>query len=101
MKPFRKTRAWRRVHTAVLMDEPLCRACLADGVVMPARIVDHIEPRTLRPELTMIRSNLQALCRSHFALKSAEERRADAQRRATAGPTRKFSSEVKSEATDA
>lgn len=98
---IRHTAAWERARVQVLMEEPLCRRCTSLGVTTVATQVDHIEPLALRPDLATTRSNLQALCTGCHALKSAEERRADAQRRATAGPARKFSSEVESEATDA
>jgi hypothetical protein len=35
---------WRRIRRAHLRAEPLCRMCLANNRVVPATIVDHIEP---------------------------------------------------------
>lgn len=37
-------RKWRRLRTAQLQREPLCRHCLDEGRITPANEVDHIEP---------------------------------------------------------
>lgn len=64
-------RTWQRIRAQVLFDEPLCRACMACGRVTAAAEVDHIKP--LHAGGTDARENLQALCASCHADKSAAE----------------------------
>jgi 5-methylcytosine-specific restriction protein A len=66
---------WRRLRAAVMAEEPLCRACRAEGHVTPAVDVDHITPVSVAPERRLDRANLQPLCRMHHRLKTAKERR--------------------------
>lgn len=55
----------RALRLRVLVEEPRCRGCGA-----PATEVDHIEPRYRRPDLFLVRTNLQALCRRCHARKT-------------------------------
>jgi 5-methylcytosine-specific restriction enzyme A len=66
---------WRKIARAQLTKEPLCRACLAEGKVTPARVADHIEP--WRGDVLRVwRSPLQSLCLScHNGRKQFIERR--------------------------
>lgn len=64
-------RTWQRIRAQVLFDEPLCRACMACGRVTAAAEVDHIKP--LHAGGTDARENLQSLCASCHADKSAAE----------------------------
>ena len=63
-------KSWRDLRMMVLRSEPLCRAC---GCA--ADQVDHVIPRSVRPDLLLTRSNLQPLCGKCHARKTAEERR--------------------------
>lgn len=38
------TSRWLRIRAAQLAAEPLCRFCLARGIVTPATVCDHVEP---------------------------------------------------------
>ena len=38
------TRAWRRLRKLILAREPMCRFCLADGLMVEATVADHITP---------------------------------------------------------
>ena len=51
--------------------DPLCAHCLAKGHTMPATLVDHIVPLPEGPRLDM--DNLQSLCRSCHAKKTAAD----------------------------
>jgi HNH endonuclease/Helix-turn-helix domain len=62
---------WRRLREWVLAREPLCRACLAQGRTEPATDVDHIVARSRGGSDEP--SNLQALCASCHARKTASE----------------------------
>jgi 5-methylcytosine-specific restriction endonuclease McrA len=57
--------AWRKVRASHLRTEPLCRFCRAAGLLVPAEVVDHIEPIAARPDLRLDMTNLRSLCASH------------------------------------
>ncbi len=38
------TQRWRKLAKAQLITEPLCRMCLAGGVIESAKVCDHVEP---------------------------------------------------------
>jgi hypothetical protein len=67
------TSRWQRLRASVLIQEPLCRLCVADGVVCLATEVDHIEPHR-GEEVKFWSGPFQPLCRSHHNQKSATER---------------------------
>ena len=52
--------AWRELRARVLLEQPRCAVA---GCGRPSVDVDHIIPRTLRPEFALVRSNLRGLCR--------------------------------------
>jgi 5-methylcytosine-specific restriction enzyme A len=41
---FYQSRQWRSVRAAFLREHPLCGACGAKGLLLPARVVDHVQP---------------------------------------------------------
>ena len=59
--------AWRRLRVEVLIRDPWCRVCGR----APSTEVDHIVPESLggTDDLT----NLQGLCKSHYAAKTARD----------------------------
>jgi len=67
------TRQWRLRRARVLLDSPLCRACLAAGQVTAAVEVDHIVPRSLGGGDDY--DNLDPICRAHHREKSRHETR--------------------------
>lgn len=62
---------WRRVRAWVLNREPLCRHCYARHLIVPATLVDHIQP--LRHGGTHRLANLQPLCIGCHAIKTADD----------------------------
>ena len=56
-----------------LASESLCRACQKEGLTVAAVELDHIQPLHKRPDLAMVQSNLQPLCREHHERKTARE----------------------------
>jgi len=52
---------------------PLCAECEKAGIVKAMEIVDHIIPLSRGGELLAM-DNLQSLCRSHHAEKTAAEK---------------------------
>ena len=56
---FYESREWKKLRYKVLRDNKRqCMLCGNKGVLH----VDHIEPRSLRPDLELDQSNLQVLC---------------------------------------
>ena len=70
--------AWRKVRAAVLRDEPLCRMCKADGRVIAATRVDHVDGNPWN----RARSNLRPLCESHHNRRTARDQGFGRKRRA-------------------
>lgn len=62
---------YKRVRAQVVAEEPLCRACLANGHVTPGEHVDHIIP--IAEGGTHARTNLQRLCIPCHKAKTARE----------------------------
>ncbi len=67
-----------RERHAVLDEEPVCRACKAQGLTRASEEVDHIVP--LERGGSDARSNKQGLCRPCHAAKTAAEAAARAGR---------------------
>ena len=59
--PTIQSRAWRRLRAQVLRQEPQCWLHLP-GCTITATTVDHVIPRSHRPDLTFTRSNLRGAC---------------------------------------
>jgi 5-methylcytosine-specific restriction endonuclease McrA len=75
-------RKWRILRRAYIARHPLCEPkYLCDG--HPAADVDHIVPIDVKPELRLVESNLQSICRSCHNYKT---RRIDPKTRRAAGP---------------
>lgn len=64
-------RHWQRLRAMKLRDEPLCRACKAEGRIVAANEVDHRTPKSQGG--TDDWENLQSLCKSHHSEKTARE----------------------------
>jgi 5-methylcytosine-specific restriction protein A len=69
---FYQSAAWRAVRAAVLRANPLCRLCAARGLVVVAKVVDHITPIKDGGARYDV-SNLQGLCVSCHNAKTARE----------------------------
>lgn len=54
-------------------DSPMCVHCLTKGRIEPAKVLDHIIPRSQGGADTMY-DNLQWLCTTHHQIKSQSER---------------------------
>ena len=66
-----KLARWDAMRLVVLTEEPMCRACQAEGYVTASAEVDHIAPHRGDPALFWDRANLQGLCASCHAKKTA------------------------------
>lgn len=71
-------RDWQKVRATVLAEEPLCRACMAQGRVTEAVEVHHEQPVRERADLRLEQANCTPLCKPcHSAI--------EARKRAAAG----------------
>lgn len=65
---------WLRLSRLCLTDEPYCRYCAREGRVTLAQVSDHIIPIRIRPDLRLVRENIQSLCKlCHDSVKAREE----------------------------
>ena len=55
---------WRKLRAAFLQRNPLCTKCMAQGVITPATVVDHIIPHRGNQQLFWDEENWQPLCKS-------------------------------------
>lgn len=81
IEKLRCTNRWRELRIQVLRHEPLCRECLRHEVVRPAVAVDHVVAAAdvvaqRGTEAFFDPTNLQPLCTSCHAAKTAVEREA-------------------------
>ena len=67
-------KAWGKARLVHLKNSPLCLTCDADGLVIEANIVDHIEPHRGDKDLFWDTNNWQSLCKSCHDKKTAKER---------------------------
>ena len=58
----RGTRAWRKLSTQVIAEDPLCWLRLP-GCTTLSTTTDHVIPFIKRPDLAMERANLRGACR--------------------------------------
>lgn len=56
--------AWRRFRNSYMALHPECEVCLELGLVVEAKVVDHIKPYKESPELGLDESNMRSLCRA-------------------------------------
>ncbi|WP_243061171.1 hypothetical protein [Nocardioides sp. SR21] len=58
----RHTRAWRRLRDQVVAEEPTCRLRIAGICTTVSTTAAHIVPVTERPDLALVRSNVEGSC---------------------------------------
>lgn len=61
---------WRRLRRLVLLDEPFCRTCRAQGRLTVTIDIDHIRKHDGSPALFWDRANLQGLCKACHTVKT-------------------------------
>ena len=57
------SRAWTRLRDQVVAEEPMCRIRLPGVCTIASTTANHRIPRKYRPDLTMVRANLEGACR--------------------------------------
>lgn len=71
---WEKTKLWQRKRARQLQREPLCRACVREGIYdQQAQEVDHIIPHRGDWQIFIDDNNLQSLCKRHHSMKTARE----------------------------
>lgn len=75
MQHFYQSTSWKSLRNYKIQLHPLCEHCEAKGLIEPGKEIDHIIAiKDNGPMLSL--DNLQTLCRSCHASKSAKEREA-------------------------
>ena len=69
---FYHSKAWRMTRKFYIKANPLCEQCSRDGRTTGGQMVDHIRQITMGGD-RLHQSNLQTLCNSCHAKKSASE----------------------------
>jgi len=69
---FYHSKAWRMTRKFYIKANPLCEQCTRDGRTTGGQMVDHIRQITMGGD-RLHQSNLQTLCNSCHAKKSANE----------------------------
>lgn len=70
---FYASTAWRKLRAHKLRTDPLCSACEACGLLVPATHVHHKQERRDSPALAFELDNLESLCAScHSRLHAAD-----------------------------
>ena len=70
---FYNTTAWRKLSQQVLKNNPVCVACLSNGIIRKADVVDHIIPIRVDWTKRLDADNLQPLCNSCHRRKTNKE----------------------------
>ena len=62
---FYNHKEWKQLRLVILeRDNYLCKYCERFGIIRPAKIVDHIVPGQVAPQLLRDQSNLATICQS-------------------------------------
>lgn len=69
---FYQSMPWRRLRAIKIAEQPLCEECLKKGILIPAKVIDHIVPINKGGNPLDI-NNLQSLCSSCHNQKSGKE----------------------------
>ena len=70
---FCKSAKYLLRRSTYMRNHPGCEICDRTGITMPSEELDHIIPLAERPDLAIVESNWQALCRSCHEEKTATE----------------------------
>lgn len=64
---------WRKARKRFLAAHPLCEQCRSEGRIVPATVVDHIEPHRGDRRLMWDRNNWRSLCKRCHDVKTATQ----------------------------
>lgn len=68
-----KTKQWAVLRQIQLSKHPMCAGCLGDGIVTPAKVVDHLFPWTQISKEAFYVNRFQSLCLAHHSEKTQLE----------------------------
>lgn len=71
---FYASAAWKAVRDARRLMNPLCQLCEAEGRTTAMWAVDHIIPRSERPDLELDLDNTRSLCERCHNARTARDR---------------------------
>lgn len=69
-----QTRQWQALRKIQLSKHPICAGCEAEGVIAPAKVVDHLFPWARINKEAFFINKFQSLCETHHAHKTQMER---------------------------
>ena len=72
---FYKSKSWANASRLYRLNNPCCEACLKDGIVKKADVVDHIIEIKDDWSKRLDESNFQSLCHRHHNQKTWREKR--------------------------
>lgn len=70
-----KTAQWQTHRKVILSRNPICAACLIEGIVTPATEIDHVFPWSQIGQEAFYINLFQSLCKPHHTYKTAQEQR--------------------------
>ena len=65
---------WKATRKRQLSLQPLCQACLSQGIITAAQHVDHVFPWRQIGKEAFTRNLLQSLCQEHHSYKTGKEK---------------------------
>lgn len=69
-----QTAAWRSIRMGQLSKQPLCQACLTQGMITAAKHIDHLFPWRQVGGNSFSRNIFQSLCPEHHSYKTGQEK---------------------------
>ncbi len=69
------TRQWLTLRQIQLSRNPICCACQANGIITPAKVVDHLFPWAQISEQAFFINRFQSLCTAHHSEKTQLEQK--------------------------
>ena len=68
-----QTRHWKQIRATQLSKQPLCQSCLTNGIVTPAKHIDHLFPWSWIGQDAFFRNIFQSLCHQCHSHKTSLE----------------------------
>ena len=68
------SKLWKTTRKRQLSLQPLCQACLCQGIITAAQHVDHVFPWRQIGEHAFTRNIFQSLCAEHHSYKTGKEK---------------------------
>lgn len=69
------TRQWLTLRQIQLSKNPICAGCQAEGIITPAKVVDHLFPWSQISKEAFFINRFQSLCQTHHSEKTQLEQK--------------------------